>query len=483
MTGWVKRRSTRTTTVLSCLSLTTTPCSVRFGISRLLRLGFRARGALLRRDRLDTRDVATDLPDTRGVLELPRRALEAQVEALLLEFQSLVVELVAGHGPKIIRLHGSPLNLLCDALDEARLDRQLGSGKRQRLARDHHRYPVDLEQDAPGLDAGNPEFRRTLARTHAHFERLLRYRHVRINADPYPARPLHVAGERAARGLDLARGDTLRLQGLESELAERKVYSRGREALDAALVRLAEFRPHRLQHGSSPFLSVDLDRSGCVATRTSRLAFRHFLVLRHRVVLHDLALEDPHLHAAGAIRRERRGHAVIDVGAQRVERHAAFAIPFHARDLAPAETSRAVDADAAGAKPHRRLDGALHRAAKGHAAVELLRDRLSDQLRIEFRLPDLDDVNHDVGLRQLGHFLAQLLDVGALLADDDARPRGLHSDTALLVRPLDHDLRDRRLLEILHQRRTNLHILVEQLPVLALAGVPARIPGAVDTEP
>src|SRR5512144_1070797 len=104
MTGWVKRRSTRTTTVLSCLSLTTTPCSVRFGI-RLLRLGFRTRGALLRRDRLDTRDVAPDLPDPRGVLELPRRALKAQIEALLLEFQDLVVELVDGHGPKITRLH------------------------------------------------------------------------------------------------------------------------------------------------------------------------------------------------------------------------------------------------------------------------------------------------------------------------------------------------------------------------------------------
>ena len=39
MVGCVKRRSTRTTTVLFCLSLTTTPCNVRFGISiPLLRL-------------------------------------------------------------------------------------------------------------------------------------------------------------------------------------------------------------------------------------------------------------------------------------------------------------------------------------------------------------------------------------------------------------------------------------------------------------
>src|SRR5262245_53107211 len=125
MTGWVKRRSTRTTTVLSCLSLTTTPCSMRFGISRLLRLGFRARGALrpgrllargrrlagalLRRDGLDPRDVAANLPHPRGVLELPRRPLEAQVEPLLLQLESLVVELIDGHVPEIFGLHVTSL--------------------------------------------------------------------------------------------------------------------------------------------------------------------------------------------------------------------------------------------------------------------------------------------------------------------------------------------------------------------------------------
>src|ERR1700688_5021887 len=102
--AWVKRRSTRTTTVLACLSLTTTPWSVRFGIydplllrlirfvglgarlrfgcgfglrlsgfrfrlcpgfrllfsfrrSRGLDLGLRHTGALLSRDRLHARDV------------------------------------------------------------------------------------------------------------------------------------------------------------------------------------------------------------------------------------------------------------------------------------------------------------------------------------------------------------------------------------------------------------------------------------------
>src|SRR5262249_1151172 len=220
-----------------------------------------------------------------------------------------------------------------------------------------------------------------------------------------------------------------------------------------------------------------------VATRAAGIAFRHLLVLRHRIVLHDLALEDPDLHAAGAVGGERGGGAVIDVGAQRMQRHPALAVPFHTRDLGPAAASRAVDADAAGAQAHPRLHRALHGAAEGDAALELLGDRFGDQLGVELGLPDLDDVDDHVGLGELGDLAAQLLDVGALLADHDPRARGLHRDPALLVRPLDHDLGHRRLLEILHQLLADLHVLVQQLAVLALARVPARIPGAVDAEP
>src|SRR5215510_7182532 len=77
----------------------------------LLRLRLRARGALrhagalLRRDRLDARDVAANLPHPRGVLELAGRPLESQVEPLLPELERLVVELVDGHGAQITRLH------------------------------------------------------------------------------------------------------------------------------------------------------------------------------------------------------------------------------------------------------------------------------------------------------------------------------------------------------------------------------------------
>src|SRR4029077_7677595 len=160
-----------------------------------------------------------------------------------------------------------------------------------------------------------------------------------------------------------------------------------------------------------------------VAARPRTLAFGHLLVLGHRVVLEDFALEDPDLDAAGAERGERGRNAVVDVGAQRVQGHAAFAIPFHARDFGAAETARAIDADTLGAKPHRRLHGALHGPAECDAALELLRDRFGNQRCVELWLPDLDDIDDDVAVRQLGDGLPELLDIGALLADDDARAR------------------------------------------------------------
>src|SRR5215472_4050507 len=111
--------------VLSCLSLTTTPCSVRFGISILL-LGLRAlgalgfggcgrgrrtgrSGALLGRDRLDAGDVATDLTHPRGILELSGRTLKAQIELLFLELEHLVIELIDGHVSQIIGFHDRSL--------------------------------------------------------------------------------------------------------------------------------------------------------------------------------------------------------------------------------------------------------------------------------------------------------------------------------------------------------------------------------------
>src|SRR5215469_13407649 len=105
-----------------------------------------------------------------------------------------------------------------------------------------------------------------------------------------------------------------------------------------------------------------------------RLRLGQQLVLRHRIMGKDFALEHPHLDAAGTVGGLRRALAEIDIGTQCVQWHAPFAIPLHARDLGAAEPAPAVDAYALRAKSHGRLHRALHRAAERHAALQLLSD-------------------------------------------------------------------------------------------------------------
>src|SRR5690606_26877747 len=131
----------------------------------------------------------------------------------------------------------------------------------------------------------------------------------------------------------------------------------------------------------------------------------------------DLALVDPGLDSNDAVGGLRLGKAVVDVGAQRVQRHATFAVPLRTRDLGAVQAATDVDLDAQGAQAHRVADGALHRAAEHDAALQLLRDRLGDQLRVELRLADLGDVDVRRDAHHRADFLAQLLDVFAALAD------------------------------------------------------------------
>src|SRR6202790_5014847 len=333
-------------------------------------------------------------------------------------------------------------SLFRNARYEARLDRQFGGSERQRFFRGLHGDAVDFEKHPARLDPRHPQFRRTLARSHAHFGGLLRHRNIRKDADPDAAGALHVTGQRTAGGLDLTRGDALGRHRLQAELTERQRCARSRGAVDPALMRLPELRFLWLHHGFAPS-NLLYFASGRVAAGPRIVAFGHLLVLGHRIVLEDFALEDPDLDAAGAESGERCRDAIIDVGAQRMQRHAAFAIPLHTRDFGAAETARAVDEDTLGAQAHCRLHGALHRAAERDTALELLRNRFGDQRGVKLGLADLDDVDDDVRGRDIGNALAQLVDVGALFADHDTGTRRMDRHAALLVWTLDHDSRNR----------------------------------------
>src|ERR1700734_4345001 len=91
------------TSVFSCLSLTTTPCKIRFGMG--LVLGLR-RSALLRGDGHDAGDITAHDTHPRSVLQLPARLLKAQVELLLLKLERLVIELILGHDANVGKTAG-----------------------------------------------------------------------------------------------------------------------------------------------------------------------------------------------------------------------------------------------------------------------------------------------------------------------------------------------------------------------------------------
>src|SRR5579862_1594007 len=103
MTGCVNRRSTFTTTVLVFLSLTTTPCSTRFGIRSSFFLSA-SLAALLRQNRFYARNGPADFTHAICLLELSVRALKAKIERLLLQLDELVTQFVCRLGAKIIGL-------------------------------------------------------------------------------------------------------------------------------------------------------------------------------------------------------------------------------------------------------------------------------------------------------------------------------------------------------------------------------------------
>ena len=76
------------------------------------------------------------------------------------------------------------------------------------------------------------------------------------------------------------------------------------------------------------------------------------------------------------------GEAEINVGAEGVTGNAALVIGLGAGDFRAAETACDLDAHALGPKAHGRLHRALHGAAEGDAAFELLGDVLGHKLRV-----------------------------------------------------------------------------------------------------
>src|SRR5262249_51184197 len=111
---------------------------------------------------------------------------------------------------------------------------------------------------------------------------------------------------------------------------------RVKETLAASICRLVTHAGSRALSPSSPKARVD--PRWALPFMRPRWAFRYLTRLGISMGSglgrplggQDLALEDPDLHADGAIRRVRLGEAVVDVRPQRVQRYPPVAIPLAA---------------------------------------------------------------------------------------------------------------------------------------------------------
>src|SRR5918997_475500 len=157
----------------------------------------------------------------------------------------------------------------------------------------------------------------------------------------------------------------------------------------------------------------------------------------------DVTLVDPHLHADAAEGRAGLVDAVVDVRAQRVQRHTTLAVELRPAHLRAAEATRALHPDALDL---RAALGRLHRLAHGateaDAAGQLLGDTLRDELGVALGVLDLEDVELHLLAGELLELAADAVGLGAPASDDDPGTSGVDVDTDPVPGALDLDLRD-----------------------------------------
>jgi hypothetical protein len=196
----------------------------------------------------------------------------------------------------------------------------------------------------------------------------------------------------------------------------------------------------------------------------------------------------PDLHADLAERGAALGLTEVDPRAERVQRHAALAVPLAPRHLGAAQAAAALHADAERAGAHRGLDGPAHRAAERDPARKLLGDALREQRRVRLRTQlargrvHVLDLDVHALLGDALDVLADLVDLGALAADHDARAGRPDEHPDLVALALDVDRGDAGAGQPRADVLADPHVLVERVGVV-LAGVPDGLPGVDDPQP
>ena len=173
--------------------------------------------------------------------------------------------------------------------------------------------------------------------------------------------------------------------------------------------------------------------------------------------------------------------SVVDVGPQRVQRNATFAVELRPAHLGAAETTRALDPDALGSAAHRALLRLAHGPAELHPGGELLGHALGDQLGVDLGVLHLEDVQLHLLAGQLLQLAADALGLGTVAADDDARAGGVDVDPDPVTGALDLDRGDAGPLQALGQQPADLDVLAD-VGAVELLGEPTALVVGADSE-
>jgi hypothetical protein len=195
-----------------------------------------------------------------------------------------------------------------------------------------------------------------------------------------------------------------------------------------------------------------------------------------------LAAVDPDLHADPAERGPCLVEAVVDVGAQRVQRHPALAVELRPGHFRAAQPARALHPDATGAALHGGLHGLAHGPPERHPAGQLLGHALGNQLRVHLGVLDLEDVQLNLLAGELLQVAPDPVGLGPAPPDDDAGTGGVDVHPDPVPGPLDLHLGDARPLHAALQHPADGHILGDVL-LVQLVGIPPALEVGGDAKP
>src|SRR5208283_4328952 len=202
--------------------------------------------------------------------------------------------------------------------------------------------------------------------------------------------------------------------------------------------------------------------------------------------LHDalpISAVHPDFNADDSVRRVGLREAVVDIGAQGVQRQLPLQIPLAAGDFRAVQPPGHAHLDALAAEALRALDGLAHGAPESHALFELQRDRLAHELGVHLRFVHFLDIDEDFALGLGCQFLLELFDLRPLAADDEPGARRVDGDAQLgSARALDLDRADAGRFQPLLEHLLQIEVLVQQLGVVG-GGKPSRTPVLGDAQP